>query len=63
MESEGPQLPAVGFHTLNHVCLVTHSGADVISERNVVSKNVHVGAALQRAWYVLSQRPEHQTVR
>ena len=46
MKSEGPQLPAVGFYTLDNIGLVSHPGTDVISEGDVVSKNVHVGAAL-----------------
>ena len=61
MEPEGPQLPAVGFCSLNHICLVPHPRADVVSEGNVVGKYVHVGAALKCTWYVISKRPVHQT--
>lgn len=59
MESERPQLPAVGFCALNDICLVPHPGADIVSEGNVVSKYIHVGASLKCTWYVLSQSPEH----
>ena len=62
MEPEGPQLPAVGINALDNVCLVPHSRTDIVSEGNVVCKNVHVGTALKRAGYILPQRPDRQKI-
>lgn len=60
MEPEGPELPAVGINALNNVCLVPHSGTDVISEGNVVCIDVHIGTALKRAGYIFPQCPENE---
>ena len=43
--------------TLDHIGLVTHPWADVVSERNIGSKDVHVWAALKCARNIFTQRP------
>ncbi len=43
--------------TLDHIGLVTHPWADVVSERNVGCKDVHVWAALKCARNIFTQRP------
>ena len=57
MKPQRPQMSAVCLQALNHVCLLSHTRADVVYKENVVSKNFHVGAALKCARDVISQSP------